>query len=425
MKKKGGGLRSAGVLLNNRSFPFQLYLGLMASLGVVVTMASVPSLPQMTEYFGCPYSLSGWTVTSAMLGAMACQFFWGPFSDHFGRKNALYVGCALAAVSSFVCYLAPSIESVLVGRFFQGFSAGAGLIVVRALCRDLYDGVYLNRMIAFVLTVIPFSAGVAPSLGDVLVQSFGWNMPFLFLTICSLLLLGATPFFLRGHKQSRVRISFLTILASCRLFLQDPITMWLSFVSAMIYMCFFIFIPSSPWIFYQFFDLQALDLSIALFAFPFGTFCGGFFQSTWGWRFSSLKVSFWCWMISLLSLALNLGMLYFAPHPIFYIGCMMFFGGSMSAFNAISMAYIMKRHYPRYSGNLSSFLGVAQTFASAVGAFVAAYVLSPFYVVALILLFCFIAFSVCLFLLFSLEGAPSLKWRFLFSATSSLQIEEL
>ena len=388
-------------------------------------MASVPSLPQMTEYFGCPYSLSGWTVTSAMLGAMACQFFWGPFSDHFGRRCALLVGCGLAAVSSFVCYLAPSIESVLVGRFFQGFSAGAGLIVVRALCRDLYEGIYLNRMIAFVLTVIPFSAGIAPSLGDVLVQSFGWNMPFLFLTICSFVLMCATPVFLKSRDQPKVRISFLAVLSNCRLFLSDKVTVWLTFVSSLIYMCFFIFIPSSPWVFYQFFGLKAMSLSIALFAFPFGTFCGGFFQSTWGWRFSSLKVSLWCWGVGLVALVANLVFLCLMPHPVFYIGCMMFFGGSMSAFNAISMAHIMKRHYPRYSGNLSSFLGVAQTFASAVGAFIAAYVLSPFYVVLFVLLFAVLAFIICVLLTASLEKPATFPWYKIFSTQLSLLEREL
>lgn len=377
------------------TFPFQLYLGLMGSLGVVITMASIPALPAIAKRFQCPPSLSGWTVTAAMMGAVVCQFFWGPFSDKYGRTRSLWIASLLAAISSFVCYLATDIQSVLLGRFFQGFSSGAGLIVVRAICRDLYVGNYLNRMIAWVLTVIPFAAGVAPSLGDILVQHYSWNTPFLFLTICSLLLAVATPFFMKGYTQPASQSSLWKVLASCRSFWRDPVTLRLFMICTLAYSCFFIFIPSSPFIFQEWFGIRGYALSMSLFAFPFGTFCGGFFQSWQGWRYTPHRVVKICWGLVLTSLALNLFTMFFTLRAVFYIGFMMLFGGGVAIINAICIARAMQRHPPHCSGNLSSFLGIGQTLGSAFGSFIFAYLLAPQAIISVIFviaLLCFWAF---------------------------------
>jgi len=398
--------------LNVHSFTFRLYLGLMASLGVMVTMAAVPALPSMTLYFNCPPALCGWTITSAMLGAVLCQFFWGPFSDRYNRKLALYLGCLLAAASSFLCYLSPNIEAILIGRFFQGFSSGAGFIVVRAICRDIYDGVQLSRVLAFVLTVIPVVAGVTPSVSDLIVQYWGWQAPFLLLTVVVLIFFGATPIFLSSLNFSKRPTYFKESMGSIFLFFKDKATVLLVVVSSLLYMCFFLFIPSSPWIFLGSFNLQTPVLSIALCAFPLGTFFGGMFQSTWGWRYDDFQVSFWCYIIALMSLWFNLLFLYLYFSPLFYVGFMMFFGGSMSAFNSICMAFVMKRHSAAYSGNLSSFIGVGQTLGSATGSVLASYIGSPFSMISWILLLAIISFFLYLIAARYLEGYTSLRLRF-------------
>ncbi|WP_031934649.1 MFS transporter [Candidatus Hepatobacter penaei] len=389
--------------LEASSLIFQLFLGLMSSLGVVVTMASVPSLPAMVVHFQSTPHVVGWTVTSAMMGSVLCQFFWGPISDRLGRKNALLISVGLAFVSSLLCYWASYIETVLIGRFFQGFSSGAGLIVVRAACRDIYTGAQLNRMIALILTVIPFCAGISPFVGDLLVSRFGWDAPFLFLTFYSGVLFVFVFVFLTKKSFCTVRATFGEVLSSYGLFFKDYFTMLLLLASSLSYFCFFIFIPSSPWIFHYFFSLKGLVLSCAMFAFPMGTFFGGLFQTIWGWNFHPIKMCFFCCGLNLVALACNWLLLMFYPSYMFYIGFMMIFGATTSIFNAICVTLIMKRQKPQYSGNLSSFLGVGQMFGSTLGSFFSSDLFAPALVIEIIFLAFGVAALVC-FLVFKEKG---------------------
>ena len=380
-------------LLNPYGFLFQLYLGLVASLGVIVTMASVPALPSITERFSCHAALSGWTVTSAVLGVLLCQFFWGPFSDRWGRAWPLFIGCLLTALASFLCYMAPDIATVLVGRFMQGFASGVGTIVVRALCRDIYKGPQLNKMIAWVLTVIPFSAGVVPSLGDVLISHYGWNAPFMFLTAYALVMAGLVPVFLknswRAPKRQQVGTVY-QVVQNCRSFMKSKLTTYLTFVSASIFCCYFIFIPSSPWIFHNFFGLDGRWFSLSLFVFPFGTFCGGTFQSFWGWQFDPDVVSQYAALFGVSLLVLDVLFVALFSSVVLYILCITLFGACMAILNAVYTSKIMECHPAHCSGNLSSFLGVFQNLGSVIGSLVAGYMLFPLPVLlSLLAILCF------------------------------------
>jgi DHA1 family bicyclomycin/chloramphenicol resistance-like MFS transporter len=377
------------------SFIFQLFLGLIASLGVVVIMASIPALPAMTSHFGCSPSLSNWTITLAMIGSLICQFIWGPFSDRYGRKVTLLIGAGMAVLSSLLCYLSFNIEVVLVGRFLQGFSSGSGLIVVRAACREMYQGAYLNRVIAWILTVIPFCAGISPFIGDVAVRTFGWRTPFLFLVVyASALFVAIVLFFpeLSPHKNFSQKKS---LWKSYVFLLKDSLTVLFLTSSSFAYACFFVFIPSSPWVFQNAFHLNGQTLSWAMLAFPFGTFCGGFFQTVQGWRYNAMKMCFIAWGINLSSLAINWILLKIYPSCAFYIGLMMLFGGATSIFNAICVTYIMKRHETGVSGNLSSLVGVGQMLGSAVGTFCAGYTFLPTPVIECIIVLAVMSFISC------------------------------
>lgn len=378
------------------SFLFQLFLGLIASLGVVVVMASIPALPAMTSHFGCSPSLSNWTITLAMIGSLICQCVWGPFSDRYGRKATLLIGAGVAALSSLLCYWSFNIEVVLLGRFFQGFSSGSGLIVVRAACREMYQGPYLNRVIAWILTVIPFCAGISPFIGDVLVRTFGWRKPFLFLTIYASALFVSIILFFPELSKREGTFQKSSLWKSYVFLLKDSLTVFFLISSSFAYACFFVFIPSSPWVFQNAFHFEGQTLSWAMLAFPFGTFCGGFFQTIQGWRYNPMRMCFIAWGINLSSLALNWILLKIYPSSVFYIGLMMLFGGATSIFNAICVTYIMKRHDTGVSGNLSSLVGVGQMLGSAMGAFCASYTFLPTPVIECIIVLAIMSFASCI-----------------------------
>ena len=113
------------------------------------------------------------------------------------------MGCLITGLASIACCFPVNLEWVLVCRFFQGFASGSGLIVIRALYRELYVGSYLSRMMAWILTAIPFFAATAPFIGELLVQSFRtWRAPFYLLFVYSFLLLFFSFFSLEIKTQA-------------------------------------------------------------------------------------------------------------------------------------------------------------------------------------------------------------------------------
>ena len=358
---------------------FQLYLGLLASLSVVVTLSMIPALPDMRLYFGCQSTLATWTITAAMTGVLLSQFVWGGISDHYGRQKTFFCLCALASLASLCCFCAPNIYVVLGGRFFQGFAAGGAPVLVRALCRDVYQGAHLRRVIAWILTVIPFSAGCVPAFADILVQRFGWGMPSLFVFFYAGILGLLCPLFLPSNEKKPAQARVVSnIWSGYRTAFVDSYTLKLTLMSSFIYASFYVYIPVSPWLFEAHYNLDGMMKSLALISFPFGTFLGGALQSWVGWRFSGFSVGFFCALVGVVSLLTTL-LFFLGNSGVFgHLLSMMFFGACMAILNAVCMASVMSRHSAALSGSVSSFLGVCQTLGCVVGSFIAGYVSSGF-----------------------------------------------
>jgi DHA1 family bicyclomycin/chloramphenicol resistance-like MFS transporter len=369
------------------AFPFQVFLGCVASLGALASMAYVPALPLISESLGAAANLVNWTMTLSFVGGVIGQLFWGPFSDHYSRKLALCLGSGIACVGCFVGFLTSSIYVILAVRFFVGFGAATGVIVARAICRDLYTEEMFARMIAWILTVIPFSSGIVPAIANGLVEALGWRSSFALLFIISLILLILTPLFLKGKPQIITKCSPSYIFKSYVRFFGHLRTMGMIFASSLIYVCFFVFISSSPWIYQKGFLIKGWLLSLALFTFPFGTFIGGLFLSFVGWRYPTRALLSRCWPLLIIATGCNFLYFFFiGDHGLWiYIICMMFFGGCSAVFNSICTARAMAQHPPEYAGNLSSFIGAFQLLGCAVGSFFASYTTTALSVAAILL----------------------------------------
>ena len=83
-----------------------------------------------------------------------CQLFYGPLSDVYGRKPPIYAGLVIFAVASVGCALAPSIEVLIGFRALQAFGACAGMVIPRAIVRDLYTGHEAARLMALLMLVM-------------------------------------------------------------------------------------------------------------------------------------------------------------------------------------------------------------------------------------------------------------------------------
>ena len=121
--------------------------------------------------------------------------FAGPLSDAFGRKRVIVCGAALYCAAAIAANLAPTLGSLLAARVVMGLGAAAPRIVSLALVRDLYEGRAMARVVSFAMMIFTLVPAVAPLLGTVVIDAFGWRA--LFLAFCLFSALSMTWLMLR------------------------------------------------------------------------------------------------------------------------------------------------------------------------------------------------------------------------------------
>lgn len=142
-----------------------LLLALLTVLGPLTIDMYLPAFPEISEDLGANASQVQLSLTSCLLGLAVGQVVIGPVSDARGRRGPLLVCIALFVLSSALCALAPGTMTLLLGRFLQGFTAGAGVVLSRAVVRDVFDGPALTRFFALIMVVVAVAPMVAPILG--------------------------------------------------------------------------------------------------------------------------------------------------------------------------------------------------------------------------------------------------------------------
>ncbi len=149
-----------------------------SSLGIVASTIYVPSVPAIARAFDTSIARVQLTFVGYLLAFAISMLVLGPLSDRLGRRRTVLWGLALSAVSSLVCAASTSIEMLIAARLLQGIGACAGMVVGRALIREIWGVEAAARVIAgraFAATVV--QAG-APMLGGYLQQWLGWRANF-------------------------------------------------------------------------------------------------------------------------------------------------------------------------------------------------------------------------------------------------------
>ena len=166
---------------------------LIAALGAIGPFsidAYLPAFPAMAASLGASQLEIQQTLTAYML-AFACMVLWhGALSDRYGRRSVLLASTAVFALSSALCALAPSVEWLWAGRVLQGLCGGAGMVVGRAVIRDLHEGAQAQQQMSRVMVIFAVAPAIAPVMGAWMLDAGGWRSIFVFLTIFGVALFG-------------------------------------------------------------------------------------------------------------------------------------------------------------------------------------------------------------------------------------------
>jgi len=167
-------------------------LGALSTFGPLSMDMYLPGLPAMARDLSAPAWAAQLTITTSMLGLAGGQLVAGPISDTLGRRRPLLAGLAAYMVTSLLCAMAPSVWVLLVLRLAQGCAGAAGIVIARAIVRDLHEGVEAARFFAMLMLIAGLAPILAPLLGGQLLHVTDWRGIFVVLAaIGAALLLAA------------------------------------------------------------------------------------------------------------------------------------------------------------------------------------------------------------------------------------------
>ncbi|WP_079025400.1 Bcr/CflA family multidrug efflux MFS transporter [Streptomyces yangpuensis] len=142
----------------------------------------LPALPQVTGALNSSAATIQLTLTACLAGMALGQLVIGPMSDRWGRRRPLLVGMAVYVLATAICALAPTAELLISFRLLQGLAGAAGVVIARAVVRDLYDGHEMARFFSTLMLISGAAPIVAPLIGGQVLRFADWRGVFVVLT---------------------------------------------------------------------------------------------------------------------------------------------------------------------------------------------------------------------------------------------------
>src|SRR4051812_15468276 len=191
----------------------------MSGLAPVSLYMLVPALPALAAGFGRDIAIAQMTVSLYMVGLACSQIVMGPLSDRFGRRPVLMAGFGVMIAASIGCMLAETLPQLIAARFFQALGGATGMVISRAIIRDLYPRERVGAMISLVVAALMIGQLVSPLAGGFLENAFGWRAVFYAITAAAMLVACAIAFSLPETRRVRDPETAASFAADARILL--------------------------------------------------------------------------------------------------------------------------------------------------------------------------------------------------------------
>ena len=249
--------------VNNNKVLIALILGFLASIPPFATDFYLPALPQMTTDLSASASLVQLSLTACLLGMALGQFVIGPYSDVLGRKLPLTVSLLIFVVSTILCAYSPSVWVLVILRFIQGFSGAGGVVLSRAIVRDLYSGHEVTKFMAVLTLINGVITVLAPVAGGQLLKITDWRGIFFLLGIISIVVFFSVMFGLKESlpKEQRTESGLKNTVSNFGSLFKDKVFMGYTLTSGLIFGGFFAYMSASPFVLQDIYGLSAQEYS--------------------------------------------------------------------------------------------------------------------------------------------------------------------
>jgi MFS transporter, DHA1 family, multidrug resistance protein len=260
------------------TFALTILLAILTALGPLSTDLYLPSLPAIARHFAADSGHAQLTLSAYLVGYALGLPLYGPLSDRRGRKPILLFGLALYGVANALSSLAPTLDILILSRFFQGLGAAGPIVIARAIVRDIYEGRRAGQELARMGSIMGLVPAIAPVLGAVLEESLGWRSNFV---TTALLAAGLTLWAVRKLPETLKNrrsdpFSLRAVFGGFADLIVDRRFLPFGLLAAATYAGLFAFISGSSFIYQSHFGLSAFGFALAFVVMVVGFVIGSF-----------------------------------------------------------------------------------------------------------------------------------------------------
>ena len=350
-----------------------ILLAAASALGPAAMQILLPALPVIKDTFQVSNDVAQLTLSLSMFAIAIGTLIYGPLSDKYGRRVIMLLGLVITIAGSIFCFLATSIELLILGRFIQSFGGAAGLVLARAIVRDVYEAEDAARVIATLVMVMVVIPMLSPALGGELMDQFGWQSVFIAIAFFGILtLLFSTSYLPETLKEpipfegaGAVLVTFISLFKS-------PAFCGYAFCVTFVSVVFFSFISAAPEIMVSVLDRPPTEYGYYFIMIPLGFMSGNYVTRYFGRSIELNRMITWGASITIVGIALAFILLSLGiKHPLalFVPIAIAISGNGITLPNAMAAAI---NEFPNLAGSASGLTGFLQMAFSAVAAQVVA-----------------------------------------------------
>lgn len=267
-------------------------LAALTSVGPFTIDTYLPSFIEISEKLNTSTAMVQQTITAYLIGFGLMSLWHGAISDIFGRKKIIIIGMFIYLLAAIGCAFAQSIEQLIIFRIIQGLSAGSGVIIARAIVRDIYSGARAQKLMSQMSMLFAIAPAIAPIIGGFIQIHFGWRFQFVFLATFAGVLIILTLKFLPETlpKNCRQPFKFITLLQGYLEIFSNYRFWFLTLSITFLFSGFFMTVLSAPHILIKTLGLRENQFYIFFVPFTLGMMFGSFISGRVAQYWSHAKI---------------------------------------------------------------------------------------------------------------------------------------